>query len=469
MIGSAGDPATWARQLDVTPGPDGVATVYLKVTGRYAGDNYQVEATKCRPEGCGTGWLSHRVFALSPICTAWKRIHIERDRMFRKGGVLAEDFFIQPGTCGGNGQPVCCGSPGALACDEIRVYEWADVAVDDWVIFFDRSIAYASSYAIDYFAPLRHVVAVGAPDADGLRLLTLDSPLSRNFKASVSVQADPPADVRLQPVFYDPNADEFHSSGFGVVSGCDASSNQINASDSCFFDVDLRGVERTFNDAFVEVIAPRDGMSIVPFLDRDWFVWEDDYEAAHPGKDAYPIDYFSWIWFEHRSNDASNYRHVIGAGEAGVFGYRFGLSKSSFHWTYVYRGSIEWFGSNHDPPATIEELANYTQDTTNHELGHHFLAPACGRDGHHTDGTNPKAAWCSFPWSDPAVCPAWSSSPELCLMNDGDILSQHAQGWDAVMRFCEECLFIGDLRCDPGPNGLRDGAIRTAADPIPLP
>ena len=468
-VGLALDPAgPWSKELDVTPLGGRTVTVYLKVTGRHAGDNYQIEVTRCGPGGCAAEHLPERVVALSPIVTAWKRIHIERDRMFRRGGVLAKEYFIQQGTCGGAGQPPCCGDAGVLPCDQIRVYEWADVAVDDWIIVFDRSITFASSYAIDYFAPMRQVIQVGDPDADGLRVVTLDSPLSRNFRASPWVLEDPGVSDFRQPVFCDDNGENCHSSGLGVVSGCDAGSNQINAVDSCFFDVDLRGVELAFNDAFVEVYAPREGMSLLPLLGQSWFVWENDYETAHPGENAYPIDYLSWIWFEHRNSDASNYRHVIGAGEAGEFGYRFGLARWIFHWTYVYRGSIEHFGSQQDPPATIAELANRTEGTTNHELGHHFLIPACGRDGHHNDKADPKSAWCSFPWSDPAVCPAWSSSPELCLMNNGKILVQHAQGWDPVMRFCEECLFLGYPECPtPPPGGGRPGAIRTAEDPMP--
>jgi len=38
-----------------------------------------------------------------------------------------------------------------------------------------------------------------------------------------------------------------------VISGCDASTNQINAPGSAFYDADLRDVEEPFRNAYVEV------------------------------------------------------------------------------------------------------------------------------------------------------------------------------------------------------------------------
>ncbi len=51
-------------------------------------------------------------------------------------------------------------------------------------------------------------------------------------------------------------------------------------------------------------------------------------------------------------------------------------------------------------------------------------------------------------------------------MNNGKIRGDNHQAWDPVMRFCKRCLLMGDLACTPGPDGMREGAIRTAVDPL---
>jgi len=79
----------------------------------------------------------------------------------------------------------------------------------------------------------------------------------------------------LQPLF-----SNFHSAGFGVIYDCDLDPNQINLVNSCFFEGDLRGVERTFGDSFLEVFSPRDGASVLPYLAEEWFGFGLSYEPG---------------------------------------------------------------------------------------------------------------------------------------------------------------------------------------------
>lgn len=277
----------WTMTLQATPvkiGNNDIYTYYLKVPENYSGDNYQVEITKCDANGTV---LPERVAAMSSIYTSWKRIFVERDSMFRKGGVLAEAY--DPDTCGGVNLP----------CDQIRVYEWANVEVGDWIVVFDEwAGAEEFSFFFERLLPVREVMTVGAADANGHKILTLDSDLDRPFRASPSVLEDPgdPGNDVRQPVFCDDDG-VCHVSGFGVVSGCDLDWNQINGAGSCFFNVDLRGVERSFGDAFVEVHAPRNGRNLLPFLPRNWMNWAIDYGSPDP-EPPLPIDFFSIIWFK---------------------------------------------------------------------------------------------------------------------------------------------------------------------------
>ena len=191
-----------------------------------------------------------------------------------------------------------------------------------------------------------------------------------------------------------------------------------------------------------------------------WFTWALSVTDVQGGGAA-PWENLAWAWFQHAEDGPANYRQVLGASSA-LLGTMYGVTTShQYKCSWLFRDAIEEKGSEQDPPATDVELAHFTGDTTVHELAHQFGVLACS-EGHHNDQVNPKPAWCSAPWSDPSVCPNDASSPELCLMNNGDILGAYSQGWDSVAEFCEECLFLGDPACSGSP---RPGALRTAEDP----
>lgn len=330
---------------------------------------------------------------------------------------------------------------------------------NDWIVVLDeyQNLAgWAFSLFFDRIFSVRLVVNVSAEDQDGLCVVTLDSDLNRNYLASPTSDDD-------QPVFGEEDSASFHASGFGVVQSADGllhdcGSNQINDEGSCFYAADLRGLERGFADGFVEAVAPRAGMSVLPFLSEEWFNWEELYDP-NPGEPE-PLDAFAWIWFDHRSDGPHNYRHLIGASSSLA---RYGVTDmQGYHYSYVFREAIETKGESEEPPRTPQEIHHHTQDTGVHEMGHQFDVVACS-DGHHDDEMDPVVAWCEAQ----GVCPADAASPELCEMNTGDIRGEYDQAWDPVMEFCEHCLFLGDPNCaELPPGGVTDGAIRTEDDPL---
>ncbi|MCX7831255.1 MAG: hypothetical protein N2445_09415, partial [Acidobacteria bacterium] len=72
----------------VTIGSDWTKKVYLKVPERYSGNNFQVEVIKT--DYYGNSLSETKIASATSIYTTWKRVYIERDKMFRRGGLLYE-------------------------------------------------------------------------------------------------------------------------------------------------------------------------------------------------------------------------------------------------------------------------------------------------------------------------------------------------------------------------------------------
>ncbi len=472
-VGLALDPAgPWSKELDVTPLGDRTVTVYLKVTGRHAGDNYQIEVTKCGPGGCAAEHLPERVVALLPIVTAWKRIHIERDRMFRRGGVLAEDYLPQS-DCGTPANPLCdcVGDPGAACCsapppathcNQIVVYEWQNAAAGDEISVFDELFSYET------VPENKLITATGAPDAaTGLVVITLDSGLEQPHLRAERTAAQP----------FAPTFANHHSAGFGVISGCDLAPNQLNASNSCFYQVDLRSVELAYNDAFVEVYAPRDGMSALPFVGPPFF---DGYELAPGSSCGSPVvqkragysftPWFDlgWTWFGGRGNPNSFWLGGVGntaqldgctvCEGANPSPQIWGLARADTNESFIFEAGIEAYCPS---PA---QLANAVQLTTDHELGHQFYVNVAATQRGHDD----RCDWVAGSGETCATSPVTCTDPMVaCLMNPG------SDRWSSLHRLDRFDLFCGDPGCPNDTDGCctscsleGNGSVRRLQDPI---
>ena len=64
----------------------GRVSVTLNITSFAAGDNYQIEASGSANFGCGLSC------AKSTVYTAWKRVYVEYNKMFRRGAYLTQDI-----------------------------------------------------------------------------------------------------------------------------------------------------------------------------------------------------------------------------------------------------------------------------------------------------------------------------------------------------------------------------------------
>ena len=243
-----------------------------------------------------------------------------------------------------------------------------------------------------------------------------------------------------------------HSGGIGVLSGCDATSNQINNPDSCFYDADMRAIQKTFNDGYVEFYGLRDGMGAVPYIDSAIPFYA---KGTTGGPEETNRLNFHSIWWKNNTYNW-NYFHLVGCrGNDFVWtGSTTGLTDASNNYSYVYRKTIEGFGENQG--YTEEEVQKGTQTLTDHELGHQFWLNRCSNltCGSDTNlGMQDDRPWWNYTTTG---CP----NANACLMDwkGGNLI-------DDFNRFCKEDLFLGDPNC--GSAIKPDSAIRTISDPIP--
>jgi len=420
-----------------------------------------VEMTKCDPNGTP---IQDQIVGMSGVYTSWKRVFIERDKMFRKGGVLAEDYVPWPNTAcstpgndpmcsctGGGGDPQCCSDPPPAQtppqyCNQMVAYDWQNAAAGEDIAVFDELSPYETA------PELRTVKAVGNPDSNGRVVVTLDRGLRLTH-----LRAEPTTTAPFQPTF-----SNHHSAGFGVVSGCDLSPKQINqvASGStlasCFYDPDMRGVERPFADAFVEFVAPRDGMGAVPYL-QSWFF--DNRPSGAPSSTRFQ---FSQTWFAHWTPDGAhptwclpnNFFHLFGVSESPTV---FGLTTSTANLTYLMVQTM----IDHSSPGVT--FFNLSLAVTNHEFGHQYEVNPCQCDLHDN-----RSSWCAA--SGNCGHPSLTHAIE-CLMN---VTSNYPDNLvDGVDRFGVQDLMSGTSGCTNFVCSQQDsrtfpqgyGAIRTMSDP----
>jgi len=391
------------------------------------------------------------VGAWSTVFTAWKRVYVERAKMFRRGGVLARSYGPREPGCGGPDEPECpfcghddyppcCGTDGQLPCDQIEVYDWDNVSGGVVVCVFDEINTYPDN------AEYRILTGIQPSSGFDGEILTLDEPLHQDYRAATTHATED------QPIFRN-----LHSAGIGVVTGCELASDQINGLYSCFYEVDMQGIERPFNDAFVEVMALRDGMSTVPYLPPDFF--NTGWLSEHHG----PLDSFSRTWFAHWSVDPgdefscapNNYFHLLGGTKASD---RLGLTHAGSNTSFVLTQGIGLVS-----PVTGGPFEHAVQTVTNHEIGHQFNVNPCVCNMHDL-----RDAWCAATDScgDPGL-----SHTVRCIMNLD--IDTDANREDGVEHFCTQDLLHGgpgcsDLQCsehDIRTYPAGSGAIRTALEP----
>lgn len=405
----------------------GQASVELQVTDHFAGDNYVCQASFDRWDLSNTT----KALAQTGVITAWKRAYIEKDKMFRQGGLLSQD--ATPGNTSIRVRdwatlpnvPVCLGGggcpsiPGAAPCYKIAV--------------FDSLFTYEGEHDEPYVGYIT-CPSAGLLDLHLVKSDMTDYPLSKTYTSSP------------YPGFGDPLMTTGRSAGFGVIG-------------STFYEAEMGDQWSTYDDAFIEFWVPPEAGAAVPYLPKTFF------DLAHlPPSTA--LERFSQIWFNNHSaaqpppdewkETPKNYFHLVGAsdmtGFVGITSYP--DADASFVFVAPIENPLVCAG---DPQC----LVYYRRSTTLHEIVHQFganLGPACSYSPSHDQNppTNYWFAWCGEsggPCGNPIL-----SNTARCLMSaatDGLQLLHHI---DSVNRLeCEDMTtpFPPCAHTDCG-KGLRD-------------
>jgi len=403
----------------------------FRISTRYGGDNYKVYFALDSSSSLFVG--------TSDIYTAWKHVHVEPDRMCRRGNLLAQDYGA-PGECGGLNQPACCGTQGQPACTEISMYDWGaanNLLIGDSLTVFDEKRPYETS------ADHPVVSGIGIP-AGGTVTITLDRALLHSYRAS-----DRNPNALNEPWF-----SNGHSGGICV----DASG---------YYEADTSGLRQPYDDAFVDYhisAAGQAGSGVIPFLAP--FLLNSVNKFCRMSR-------FDSIWFGHFSPDgaigncalpepqtlasaSNNYFHLVGAQNEDGTSQRSAASYFLCNWLYVYSDAVA-----HDCTLTSAmcgpgELANMQHYYPAHETGHLFGVNNCSPPDKHDS----RDAWCGSAGG-ACVNPTWG--PEKCPMYGGNVQGQDMDfRADGIDHFCREDLILGDPNCVGNP---RDGAVRTKEDP----
>ncbi|MEJ5165679.1 MAG: hypothetical protein WHV67_01475, partial [Thermoanaerobaculia bacterium] len=415
----------------------------FKITQRYAGDNYKVYFETA-------DFPSKTYFArATPIYTAVKHIHIERDKMCRNGGLLFKDYGAI-GECGGTGQPACCGTGTELPCNQIMVYDWMNgIGIGNPIKIFDETKPFES-----FSSEVRTVQEI-IDNADETTTITLDSPLIHSYYASSKTTSSP-----KMPMF-----DNGHSAGL-----CYNSSLQDN---SYYFVADTSDLGQPFSDGFVTFHITKDGFegsNVVPYLPEEWFNTGtiDDRIRFHN------------IWFKNLTVGSGtpptalskNYFHIIGASKKVESGENIitGLTGYNYDYSYILIKSIEDIITDYcnglNPQCTQEEKSNYinlhNRNTTGHETAHQFNVNSGGSciGGHCTNN-----AWCGGAGGS-CRSSCGGGSDEWCLMHSaGEFMQTVCQRVDGIDKMDCSDLSANSLCIEPDCSGSNQISVRTDYDP----
>ncbi|HSE40259.1 MAG TPA: hypothetical protein VLH08_05790, partial [Acidobacteriota bacterium] len=323
-----------------------------------AGDNYQVEGSFTSDFGCGNSC------AKSGIVTAWKRLYVERDQMFRRGGLLFEDA---------RGPQTSPSLPGQTS---ILVYGWADLPPCDdqpsgpacyQIALFDSLNTYE---LLDSEKPwVGHVVVEGT----NLRLHLVTGPTG-----GIPYQIQKPLySASPYPSFVFPGSSiiKGKSAGIGVIS-----------SGFYEFSADITNIKKAFErDAFTELSISPDANAL-PYLSSppspDTFF--------NPKPDGFlPKVRYSRIWFNNCVQGPdwvclnNNYFHLMSVSGESELNWGRSYTTSS-HASFTYTQTIEL-------RCSIPNYSNCKQHNATHEIAHQFSLNTCGGTG---DGHDDRFAWC---------------------------------------------------------------------------
>ncbi len=288
MTSQTGTPAL---EINVTPSTSYPyqATFYMKLPPRYSGDNWQVEVTRKNLSG---SIVANQVCTYSAVFNGWKRVFVERDKMFRRGGLLfAHDETDNVYSSNISTVYIYKNSDGS---------QWDNLNIGDKIALFDSTTPYENWNHDECY--VGDIDRSSCPDY-AIVYLTL-SDLSTPYTTKCSYTASP----WVNSTDKYPDFSLGSSAGIGVVYSTtvidgqivdDIYGNQINGAGSAFYEADMQEIEKTFNDAYVQFVGLRSGMNVAPYLH---FATEPAYAL---------LNNYQRIWYGNK--DKTNYLHLVGA------------------------------------------------------------------------------------------------------------------------------------------------------------
>jgi hypothetical protein len=172
-IDTAGGTISGGKTTSVTLPASGTVSVVLKTTLHASGDNYQVQASSdpalttdsnfvCSPSsGCQT----------TPVITAWKRMYVEEDEMYRESQLLAERSLV-------GASVVYVDARGFQKGNSVRLVH-------------APSYLRMADYDVDgFYSEDRTIVGVARnsdPSHAGAYAITLDAPLMKAYYRDINV------------------------------------------------------------------------------------------------------------------------------------------------------------------------------------------------------------------------------------------------------------------------------------------
>lgn len=395
----------------------------LSITNQYAGDNYQVGLS------LDPNYLTNpsiKPMLTTGILTAWKRVYVERDKMFRQGGLLDHvygSFPYSPDLGLTDDELALELSYQNLYCPSCGCTTLPCTGLSIPISVFDASHPLYQGY--DQYRTITGLF-LGSVLGRGVLIAQLDSPLAHTISGQT---------VTYTSGWTDPLYNK--SAGIGV---------QVNPA---FFSADMGATAGAFGDGFVEVSDQPDGRSALPYLTQSWF----DYVWVNERDD---LAYFSQIWSSHFNptgasppyqDEKHNHFHVMAGSVSNYFN---GVSNRGYDYAYIMVQAIMAMSG------TADEQRSMQRWTVDHELGHNLCVNACLTDGH-----DDRYAWCGPPQYN--NCGLDGGAEELCVMSGTPLPFDDAK--DGVYAFCLEDLLIGspDTPCDGFTRP--DTAMRTEPDP----
>ncbi|OGF66811.1 MAG: hypothetical protein A2Y62_21765 [Candidatus Fischerbacteria bacterium RBG_13_37_8] len=400
-IGAVGSPPDGATDLlscktNCGANSSNACIFEFQITQRYAGDNYRVYF-----------WIPDNPWSIkSTTLTAWKRVHIEQDKMCRRGGMLWEDPAREP-----DAQP----NDGAILISKYNTARVDDLHLNDIIDIFDSLRPYEGTHDIacvigidDTYSSDFVIIILG--EVSGATCLASNYYLLQSYDGSVPNLANPL-----------PNKWDFT---IGESAGvCVDAQGYFQADSSRLNKRDKTG---PFDDGFVSFKEVNSGRSVLPYLPPSFFAAIFDNSARFHQKWFSNKDPFSCYIEDpinqciNCCNNPHNYYHIAGASDdPNARGETLAASDISLVYMLGAEDAVNSYcGSN---PCTGNETGNYIRRTSAHELAHQFrinLDLPC-QEGHDTNN-----AWCGGPGSSCvssiAACNPSPPNPmvEWCLMNE---------------------------------------------------